>query len=93
MTNSFLDQAAFCRILKLDSTEQGVTLDECLLEAMKWRCCSRRNCASITLESLDELKIVKRDGECFGLSRLYRTVDLGECYCLQGSVISSPLDS
>ena len=88
MTSSHLDQAAFCRILKLDKTEGGMRLNDCLLEAMKWRCCSRRNCASITLESLEELKIVKRDGECFGLSRLYRTIDLGESYDLQESVVS-----
>lgn len=93
MTNSYLDQAAFCRILKLDKTEGGVRLDDCLLQAMKWKCCSRRNCASVTLESLDELKIVKRDGECFGWSRLYRTVDLGESYGLEESVVSCSSDN
>ena len=79
LTNSHLDGAAFCQLLKLDKTGQSdLTLDECLLRAMKWKWCTRRNCASLTLESLHESNIVKRDKECLGLNRLYRTVDLGE---------------
>ena len=78
MTNSYLDQAVFCHLLKLDKTEQDMTLHDCLLQAMKSKCCTRKNCASLTLESLDELRILRRDGECCGLNRLYRTVDLGK---------------
>ena len=82
LTNSHLDAAAFCQLLKLDKAGQSdLTLDECLLQAMKWKCCTRRNCASLTLESLHESNIVKRDKECLGLSRPYRTVDL-EPYAL-----------
>ncbi|XP_028403230.1 uncharacterized protein LOC114525963 [Dendronephthya gigantea] len=93
ITNSYLDQTVFCHMLRLDKTEQEMTLDEYLLAAMKWRCCRRRNCASLTLESLDDLEILRRDGECWGFNRLYKTVDLEPYALLEKEIRSIALKS
>lgn len=80
VTNSYLDQAGFFHIMKMERSGQDISLHDCFLQAIKFKLWPRRNCASLTLESIHDMKILRRDKECWGLNRLYRTINLGKFF-------------